>query len=141
MIVMETSTEPIPAHRLTKYGRPARATYRKINRGGVMMDEHRYVMERHLGRALRSDEVVHHVNGDKYDNRPDNLQVMSLAEHSRMHQSGENGTNAKLTEAQAREILLSTGNNRDIAARYGVCVWTVGAIKRGTIWKHLRPKV
>lgn len=47
--------------------------------------EHRLVVEREIGRLLRPDEVVHHVNGDKRDNRPGNLRVMSQSEHARIH--------------------------------------------------------
>ena len=45
----------------------------------------RVVMEKHLGSPLSSDEVVHHINGDKLDDRIENLQVMSNSEHSTMH--------------------------------------------------------
>ena len=45
----------------------------------------RVIMQRHLGRALSSDEIVHHINDDKLDDRIENLQVMSNSEHSTMH--------------------------------------------------------
>jgi phage FluMu protein Com len=49
---------------------------------------HRVVMENHLNRLLQHDEVVHHVNGDKKDNRVENLKVMGNSEHARLHQVG-----------------------------------------------------
>ena len=61
------------------------ARYRSKKAGGVHMGEHRAIMEAHLGRKLMTDEVVHHVNEDKADNRIENLNLMSARDHGLLH--------------------------------------------------------
>lgn len=50
--------------------------------------KHRFVMEQQLGRYLTSQEVVHHINGDTQDNRPENLMLFpDNATHKRFEDS------------------------------------------------------
>lgn len=52
---------------------------------GKFRYEHRLVVEAHIGRRLETEEVVHHINHDKLDNRIENLQVLTTAEHRKIH--------------------------------------------------------
>lgn len=47
--------------------------------------EHRMVMEDFLGRKLSASEIVHHINGDKLDNRLENLELTTRSEHIGTH--------------------------------------------------------
>ena len=116
--------------------------YKKItHKNGKQQDFHRYLYEQHLGRKLTRYEVVHHINGDITDNRIENLQLMTLSEHGKLHQTGKTYSaetrkklsehaskqdrwkQSKLTREQVKQAIsdISDGNSiRKTAKKFGL---------------------
>lgn len=85
-----------------------RARYFKTRVDGKQVSVHRHLMEQKLGRALLVTEVVHHINGNKLDNRIENLMLMNVSEHSRLENLGK-----KLTDEHKAKVSKSlVGNQR-----------------------------
>lgn len=57
-------------------------------KNGTTRDEHRIVMEEHLGRRLERTELIHHINGNKSDNRVENLELTNRKTHAKEHSLG-----------------------------------------------------
>lgn len=134
--------------------------YKSLRINGIKYDEHRMIIENYLGRKLNCNEVVHHINGDKSDNRIENLKVMSLSEHTKLHmknrkislevrnkisKSSIGKINSKRTfdENTVFEIYKkhSQGtSNRKIAKLYGVSRATIDCIINGKLYKEIYAK-
>lgn len=59
--------------------------YKRTTINGKNTMVHRAVMEEFIGRKLKTDEIVHHINSDRLDNRIENLELMKKIDHLKMH--------------------------------------------------------
>jgi len=113
-------------HPMFKGGGMSSQGYRIIYVAGRRVVEHRYVMEQKLGRALRPDEQIHHIDGNKLNNSVENLLLVSVHSHNSYHHSSHSkrlslGTKAKELRAQGMfptEIAKLLGINRTTVHRW-----------------------
>lgn len=77
--------EPVPLFSHGGYLWALDQTGKRAGRSSEQFPIHRLVYVAHHGFESVKDKCVHHKNGHKCDNRPENLEAMSKAEHSRLH--------------------------------------------------------
>lgn len=91
----------------------------------------RKILEAHLGRKLKPNEVVHHIDNDYTNNKLDNLKVMDWYEHQILHRKKQKFNNQKLS----KEDTIFIGENPqisylEIAEKFGICPTYVYEIRK-----------
>jgi hypothetical protein len=107
--------------------------------------EHILVMEKHIGRYLvwgtrrdPNNEVVHHINGDRADNRLENLVLMTASEHCCLHSNQKSAkpildSTHNVTYDNLEQASIAAGLNQHELATYIHFGWK----RHGTIWQYV----
>lgn len=125
--------------------------FEKTTAGWVL--QHRLIMINHLNRPLRNDELVHHKDGNKANNRLSNLSLESWGSHTINHHTGTRRTGAALQNIrnaskkrittrlneplveEVRKRYKSGEAQRAIAQELNVSPMTISRAVRGESWK------
>lgn len=70
---------------LERKGWISSAGYKELQIANKSYRLHRLIMEKYLNRKLNFDEIVHHINEDRLDNKIENLRLTTRSEHSKLH--------------------------------------------------------
>lgn len=90
----------------------------RVYRDGVcrLVKQQRWIVEQRLGRRLSPTEIVHHINGDRQDNRIENLEIRTNGQHTSYHNKRRIYHNTKYTitdeERQRRSDFMKEVHRR-----------------------------
>lgn len=97
----------------------------KNSEGDYRIREHRYKMQKKLGRPLKKWELVHHINENKSDNRVSNLMLVNSKIHHRIHRGWKKIKNKWFKPCSGCKKLLEVNKDnfwmKKIGRWYGKC--------------------
>ena len=96
-------------------GSPRQYVTIKVTPSGQWPFKHRWMMEQHLGRKLKSSEVVHHIDGNTLNNDLSNLKILSNICHSQLH-------NVINTWSEEHDCCVFCGTTDKPHKGHGLCV-------------------
>lgn len=133
------------SYRLAISGRAAKRKYREYLGHTLVL------LAFHGPKPTPRHQCRHHPDPTRTNNHVNNVQwgtpkenIADIPDHRRNHNPrpappGEKHPNAKLTDAQALDILTSKLPARALAEKHGISASTVYGIRNGHGWKHLLP--
>lgn len=117
--------------------------YLRVSIGKQLMFVHRLVAEKYIPNP-ENKEQVNHIDGDKTNNRVENLEWVSNQENrnhavkNKLHLQGEACKHAKLTEENVKYIRTHSNiPNVIFAEKFNVSIGTISDVKNYKTWKHI----
>ena len=115
--------------------------YLRISIGGKLMFVHRLIAELYIPNPDNKPQV-NHINGNKLDNRVENLEWVTNMENRKhalinlLHYQGEQCSWSKLNKEKVDFIRLHKElSNKELATLYGVSVGTIKDVRKYRTWK------
>jgi len=99
--------------------------YRYIYRNGKPMYEHRAIMEDVLQRPLQSNEQVHHIDGNRANNDPSNLMILSAPDHTRITAKRSYASWRRLGVVAIRSMLSRGWSLDEISSEFNITTETI----------------